>query len=96
MPDQNGKLTAEDKMKAIEWLNSKAKFHNCPSCGANNWTVGDDLLNLLPYTGGSMLIGGPTYPVAFLVCNTCAYVRQYMAIPMGILSPSPEKADESE
>lgn len=87
MPDSDGKLNAADKEKALSWLNAKAKFHNCPSCGDNNWTFGDDLLNMMPYTGGSMIIGGPTYPVAFLVCNTCAYVRQYMAIPMGMLEP---------
>lgn len=85
MPDKNGKLTEADQKKAVDWLNSKTKFHNCPSCGENNWTVGPELLNFMPYTGGGLVIGGPTYPVAFIVCNSCAYIKQYMAIPMGII-----------
>ena len=91
MPDQHGKLTQADKQKAINWFNTKTKNHNCPSCGENSWTVGDDLLNLMPYTGGNMIIGGPSYPTAFLVCNSCAYIRQYMAIPMGILNQVTEE-----
>lgn len=96
MPEENGKLTQKDKTKIADWLNNKSKFHNCPSCGSNAWTLGDDLLNLMVYSGGNLVLGGPTYPVAFLVCNTCAYVRQYMAVPMGIISTSPSEGKNDD
>ena len=94
MPDQNGKLTQADKDKFIAWMNKKAKAHHCPVCATNAWTIGDDLINALPYTGGSLVIGGPTYPLAFLVCNNCAYTRHFMAVPIGLISPSENEEGE--
>lgn len=85
MSDQSGTISKGDKEKIVAWLNEKATMHHCPSCGKNNWTIGNDLINMMPFSGGDVIIGGPTYPAAFLVCNHCAYIRQYMAIPMGLL-----------
>lgn len=96
MPNDNGKLSESDKRQIANWLNERARSNHCPSCGSNNWSMGDDLFNLMPYTGGGMIIGGPTYPVVFLVCNHCAYVRQYMAMPMGIFEESSEKSSSSD
>ena len=95
MAEPTGKLSQIDKDKIVEWVNTRSKFHNCPSCGDNNWTVGDDLLNMMPYNGGNLVLGGPAYPAAFLVCNHCAYVRQYMAVPMGLLASSSEGEREN-
>ena len=93
MPDSTGKLSDDEKAAVVQWLQNKTKFHQCPSCGANNWSIGDHLVNITPYTGGSLIVGGMTYPVALIVCNVCAYVRQYMAVPMGLLPAETTKND---
>lgn len=96
MPDPNGKLTQADKAKFVAWMNDKAKHHQCPVCATNAWTIGDDLINAMPYTGAGFVIGGPSYPLAFLVCNNCAYTRHFMAVPIGILPASEEKEGGSD
>lgn len=85
MPDANGKLTPADKQKVVDWLNKKGKTANCPVCQANSWMVGDDLINAMLFAGNNVIIGGPTYPMAILVCTNCAYTRHFMAVPIGLL-----------
>jgi len=94
MPDQNGKLTPEEKQKFVAWLNAKTKSHQCPVCDTNGWTVADHLIDARPHTGGGLVVGGTTYPSAILVCNNCAYTRQFMAVPIGLLSsPDDERSN---
>lgn len=91
MSTADGKLTDEDKSRIVKWLQTKTTIHSCPSCGSNNWTVGDDLINLMPFTGGNLIIGGPTYPAAFVVCNSCAFIKHFMAVPIGVVNAAPKE-----
>ena len=84
MPSNDGVLTRAEQEKISAHLNEKGKNHNCPVCGENNWTIGEHLLNGMVHTPGSMRIGGPTYPMAFVVCRNCSYLRQFMAVPLGL------------
>ena len=86
MPDPNGKLSVEESKLIAKHLDDKGVNHSCPVCNHNNWSIGAHLLNGMVHTPGGVTIGGPTYPMAFIVCGNCAYVRQFMAIPLGILS----------
>lgn len=86
MPDKNGILTADDKDRAIAWLNDKSFRHECPVCNQNHWSIGEHLINAMPFTGTNLIIGGPSYPMMFVVCNNCAHVRHFMAIPVGLMS----------
>jgi C4-type Zn-finger protein len=85
---ESGKLSPEGKQKFVEWLNEKSKSAECPVCGTNQWNVGDDLLNLTPFTGGTLVVGGLSYPVAFISCGNCMYVRHFMAVPLGLVPDS--------
>lgn len=78
-------LSKADRSKIVDWLNTRQKFGDCPVCGTNHWTVGGHLLHgqALGANGG-IIIGGSNYPMAFVVCDNCAYVRQFMAVPMGL------------
>ncbi|MGR3456092.1 hypothetical protein [Pseudooceanicola sp.] len=86
MPRGDGSLSKDEKQKVIDWVNEKGVHHNCPVCGSNNWGVGDHLLSGMPYMGGSIVAGGPSYPAAMLVCNNCAYTRHFMAVKIGLFS----------
>jgi hypothetical protein len=42
------------------------------------------------HSGKSFIIGGGAeYPMAFIVCENCAYVREFMAVPIGLVSDEP-------
>lgn len=85
MPETNGQLTSGEKEKFLAWVNEKGVNHNCPVCQKNNWTVGDHLLSGMVHTGNGISIGGAAYPTAILVCTNCAYTRNFMALPIGLL-----------
>ena len=85
MPDDSGKLTPADQEKFKKWLNDKTKNHSCPVCNSNNWALGEHLLSGMVYSGGNLIVGGPAYPLAFIVCNVCSHTRQFMAVPIGLL-----------
>lgn len=90
MVDDNGALSADDKQKFLNWLNQKGRINPaCPVCGSNNWTVGDHLVQNTTYNpAAGLVVGGPSYPAALLVCNTCAFTRHFMAVPIGLLPPN--------
>ena len=72
MPQGDGKLTKEDRIKITEWINDKSKSGtnlNCPVCTENNWAIGDHILYSSIYTPNNIIIGGAYYPLVFIVCN---------------------------
>lgn len=86
MPDKNGKLTADEKKKIVEWLDDKGRDHSCPVCKQNSWTVADHVMSGVVHTGGGITFGGASYPTVMIVCNNCAYTRQFMAVPVGLFT----------
>jgi hypothetical protein len=86
MPSSDGTLSKGDQEKISVHLNDKGKNHNCPVCGENNWAIGRHLLIGMVHTPNAVQIGGPSYPMAFISCNNCSFVRQFMAVPLGILT----------
>ncbi len=94
MPAPDGLLTSEERERALAWLNSKLKGgDDCPVCKENTWALGGHLIQANIFRGGMTFIGGPSYPMAFLVCVNCAYVRHFMAVQMGIITPPPPPSD---
>ena len=85
MPDENDKkLSKEQKDKFKQWLDSKGKIGVCPVCESNKWFMGDHLTSGVLFADGGTHLGGPVYPQAMIVCENCAYVRHFMAIPIGL------------
>lgn len=78
------RLTAEDKQVIGDWVASKCTSHDCPVCGQNSWAIGDYLIQNGSYVAGSSKPGRASYPAAMLMCSNCAYVRSFMAAPMGL------------
>lgn len=84
MPGPDGKLTFTEQEQFKRWLNDRQRNHNCEVCGVNDWGIGEHLLHGQIFTGGGLVVGGTTYPQAFIVCRNCAHVRLFMAVPIGI------------
>lgn len=78
-------LTKDDRNRIVAWLTERQKNGHCPVCNTNKWTVGAHLLHgQVVSPNGGIMIGGATYPQAFVVCDHCAYVRTFMAVPIGL------------
>ena len=76
-------ITKEQQEVAIRHLNEKLTL-TCPSCGARRWRVGD-IINAMPYEEGAVVIGGRTVPLLLVVCEVCAFVAHFAAVPMGLV-----------
>ncbi len=93
MPDSTGKMSQLERDKIAAWVNKKTKNGSCPVCGSNSWVVLEHLMSGAVFTGPNLIIGGPNYPQAVVVCNNCAYARTFMAIAIGVIPPDSPIAD---
>ena len=88
-------LPQAQRDKFREWLKKKGHGGPCTVCGSNKWTIGRHLLSGMTVSGAGLNIGGAIYPTAFIVCDTCFYVRQFMAVPIGLVEDDkPEDASD--
>jgi hypothetical protein len=82
MPDKNGKLSPDEKEKALKWVAGKP----CPFCGRSDWFVGDDVIQT-PRLGTDPLgAGKPTYGAVLLFSQTCGYTIMFNSTMLGITS----------
>ena len=88
------------KEDVVAWLNQHWKNTICPICQSNNWSISDTPVEIRPYTGGGMVIGGPVYPLFSLTCNKCGNTLLFNAIVAGLIpregTPSPVPAAEEK
>jgi hypothetical protein len=78
-------LTDEQKKRAEFWFQNKASKAVCPICYQRTWTILPDLLAPPTFHGGSMVLGGPSYPHMVLTCTTCGNSQFINAIISGVL-----------
>ncbi len=83
-PDQR-RLTQAEKDQVGDWVASKGVHNTCPVCDHNTWAVGDYLVQNAAYVPGSSKPGRASYPAAMLMCSNCAYLRLFMAAPIGLV-----------
>jgi hypothetical protein len=96
MPDNQGKLSPEEKTAVIDWLFVHWKNQDCPFHGPTGWEIGDTIATS-PFagTGGGapgsgFQFGGPTYPLIVVTCAICGYTVLVNAIKLGIVKMGPE------
>src|SRR5258708_1838700 len=92
MPDNEGKLTAEDVNKIQAWLAQypTAADARCPLCASPEWIVAEYLVQ--PVTlgpGNALRLGGIGYPQVMLNSNPCGYTRFINAVIIGIVPAGP-------
>lgn len=90
-------LSEKDHRTVTAWLSERTKDVTCPVCASKSWFVGKHLLEGKVYTHGAPRhLPAATYPQAFAVCNSCNYVRTFMAVPMGLDLFKTEAGDNGE
>lgn len=81
-----------NNQKVLAHLNSKWRGKACPMCGVGNWNVQDSIYQLIEFSEGGLVIGGPIIPVIPVVCTNCGNIQLVNAIVAGAVKPG-EEAD---
>ena len=83
MPDNDGRLTGEERDKVVRWLAKHLGDRPCPACGTKSGYVIDP--------SAVQLATGPTFPftspiitpIVVVLCNNCAHVLLFHGGRMG-------------
>jgi predicted nucleic-acid-binding Zn-ribbon protein len=96
MPDNQGRLSQEEKRKAQAWLQQNWKNWVCPYSGHRNWELGDIVVQGTPFIGGGLSVGGPVYPLLVITCSGCGNTVFINAIKAGIVAGKVEGASDGK
>ncbi len=44
----------------------------------------------MPFVGGGLIVGGPTYPQVMIVCTVCGNTKYFNAVIMGVVEKEGE------
>lgn len=89
MPNESGRLTEGERQRVADWLTGKTAHKNglaCPACGGKSFSVLPHVVQLMPFTGGGLVVGGAVYPLVGVCCENCSNVQTFMAIHVGIVN----------
>ena len=86
----DGKLSPDEKQKVVEWIGQKtALIGRCEVCGERRFGVADHVVDAPIYHGGELVLGGPRYTFAMIICANCGNTRFLNAVMIGLLSGAP-------
>jgi hypothetical protein len=75
-----------EHQKVADWLNKKwVGNKQCPICKNNDWQIGPKPVEVREFQGGSLIVGGPVYPLINVTCNICGYTLLINAIIAGFV-----------
>ena len=77
-----------NKEKALIWINQNWRGDKrCPICLNSNWAMNENLTEVRPFQGGSLILGGQLYPFLLVTCNVCGYTHFFNAVIAGVINP---------
>lgn len=79
------------KVSQEKMLNYLKKIHGsvCPLCNSNNWTISDQVFQAPEFDYKGLLIGGTSYPMVPLTCQTCGNTYFINALVSGLIDKEP-------
>jgi hypothetical protein len=87
MPEDDGRLTADERERAVAWLQStQAPVARCPHCANNQWRIANHLVAPSSFSS-SVILGGTAYPHFMVICQICGFVKFFNAIASRVISP---------
>ena len=96
MPTEEGLLSLEEHDAVRKWLTERGATRPCPSCGNEQWSVGDRLALLSTWAPNGPFVIGAGYPVVVLVCSRCTFMRTHSAISIGIVKPDMQEGSDKK
>jgi predicted nucleic-acid-binding Zn-ribbon protein len=88
-----------DQGKIAQFLEQKWKDplkNQCPVCKSNSWIVGDILVELRAFSGGSLILGGPIVPLAAITCKVCGHTLMFNALVSGLVGQARSAIEPSQ
>lgn len=87
MPDQDGRLSHDEKEFAEGWLARKCKHDvSCPVCGDGDWTLGDFVVAAPIFARKRDTVGLASYPSLIVACEGCGYTMFFNAALVGLFA----------
>lgn len=84
-----------DRQRFAEWLNRHWTGNKvCPICGNNNWSVPEELVEVRPFSGGTLVLGGRLFPHAIIICKVCGHTLLFNAMVAGLVKPEAEETKQ--
>lgn len=79
--------------KALEWLKLKWPHANqtCEICHFKTWTIAEDLVMPMPFSGNNITFGGSTYPQLMVICSNCGNTKYFNAVIAKLVEPEIKK-----
>lgn len=71
--------------KLIKFLNEKWGSRACPMCKGGPWEVQGKIFQLMEFSGGGLVVGGPIIPVVPVSCSNCGHTVLVNALLAGAL-----------
>jgi len=96
MAEDRSLLSTENQQKIVDWVKAKKGMTPCPVCQTNSWTVAPHLTYPTIYSQKGTFPGTVSYPMVILYCKNCFYIRQFMAVPIGVVSANGPTTVEGE
>ena len=76
MPDETGRLSAEDHEKIQKWWLTGPRWKapvRCPVCQTQKWTVSNYVVEIERHAADQSEEGSMTFPFVMVACNHCAH-----------------------
>ena len=79
-----------DHQKFDKWMSRKGiRSLQCSCCGKTKWKVDQNLMEVRPFAGGNMVIGGNVYLYVAVRCDNCSNTKFFNAAVMDDISLAP-------
>ncbi len=77
-----------DGSKVLEFLKEKWGGRTCPMCSKGPLAINPKTFQLTEFNEGSLVIGGPVFPVIPVSCENCGHMILVSAIKVGAINPN--------
>ena len=95
MPDEKGKLTADETKKAFSWLKLKLRVRTCPMCGEEDFGLSESIY-AMPLSGSGAINLSECAPAIAMLCSNCGYMRFFNALMAGVVKQQPPPEGEKD
>lgn len=82
------KLTEVGIARLTEHLQNYIQLE-CPLCKGVGWNAADEVMQLTPFSGKKVIMGGDIMPILVISCSHCGYTYLFNAISAGVLEVVP-------
>lgn len=81
-------LTPSQQETLSNWMDARGVRTQCPAClSLSGWTQGN-LVGSYEVTGGGFRVSADSLtPTVQMICNNCAHVLHFAAVPIGLYEP---------